>query len=99
MPAEHLEWASISHRIDQLPADRRSLFERLLKKEGIWSPLAQHIPRRAGNGPAPLSFAQERLWFLDQLVPRNPFYNVPSAMRLTMPLDVEILRRSLVEMK
>src|SRR5262249_24557797 len=46
----------------------------------------------------PTSFAQQRLWFLDQLVPRNAFYNVDSAIRMTMrPSDVPVLERSLDE--
>ncbi len=45
----------------------------------------------------PLSFAQEPMWFLDQLVPENPFYNMPSAYRLTGPLDVEVLGRAFSE--
>lgn len=43
----------------------------------------------------PMSFAQERLWFLDQLVTDNPFYNIPAGLRLKGRLDVEALRRSL----
>jgi len=43
----------------------------------------------------PLSFAQEPLWFLDQLVPENPFFNMPAAYRLTGPLDVGALERAL----
>src|SRR5918998_1120577 len=45
----------------------------------------------------PASYAQQRLWFLDQLVPGNAFYNVPATLRLTTPLDVEALRQSLGE--
>ncbi|MER6618272.1 amino acid adenylation domain-containing protein [Streptomyces xantholiticus] len=45
--------------------------------------------------PAPLSLAQQRLWFLDQLRPFRPDYNVPVARRLTGPLDTARLRRAL----
>jgi amino acid adenylation domain-containing protein len=45
--------------------------------------------------PAPLSYAQQRLWFLDQLDPGKPFSNVPRAFRIQGWLDVEALRRSL----
>ncbi|HEY7465653.1 MAG TPA: condensation domain-containing protein, partial [Dehalococcoidia bacterium] len=45
----------------------------------------------------PLSYAQQRLWFLDQLAPGNPFYNVPFALRLSFPLNVVALQRSLNE--
>ncbi|HEY9848381.1 MAG TPA: amino acid adenylation domain-containing protein, partial [Leptolyngbyaceae cyanobacterium] len=45
----------------------------------------------------PLSFAQQRLWFLYQLAPDNPFYNVPAAIRLTGKLDRTALERSFQE--
>ncbi len=47
------------------------------------------------SGDLPLSFAQQRLWFLDQLVPDNPFYNISSAYRLSGRLKVEALRQAL----
>jgi amino acid adenylation domain-containing protein len=45
----------------------------------------------------PASFAQERLWVLDQLAPNTPFYNVDTAIRLRMPLNVAAFEWSLNE--
>jgi len=45
----------------------------------------------------PVSFAQQRLWFLEQLVPGNPFYNVPTAVLLTGPLNVTALEQTFNE--
>ena len=47
---------------------------------------------------APLSFAQQRLWFLAQLEPRSPAYNISSAIQIEGPLDNAALERSLTEM-
>ncbi len=49
------------------------------------------------DGNLPLSFAQQRLWFLDQLVPNNPFYNVPAALRLTGALNFVALQQTFNE--
>ncbi|MEG4250352.1 amino acid adenylation domain-containing protein [Microcoleus sp. Pol10D4] len=49
------------------------------------------------DGNLPLSFAQQRLWFLDQLVPNNPFYNVPAALRLTGSLNFSALQQTFNE--
>jgi amino acid adenylation domain-containing protein/non-ribosomal peptide synthase protein (TIGR01720 family) len=55
------------------------------------------IERASRGGPLPLSFAQERLWFLDSLEPGSPFYNVPSAQRLKGSLDAGALERAIGE--
>ncbi|MFW6357635.1 MAG: amino acid adenylation domain-containing protein, partial [Chroococcales cyanobacterium] len=47
------------------------------------------------NGTIPLSFAQQRLWFLDQFTPDNPFYNMPFAVRLKGELQIEALHSAL----
>ncbi len=52
---------------------------------------------RAGSASVPLSHAQERLWFLDRLLPAPGLYNLFQAMRITGPLDVGALGRSLNE--
>jgi hypothetical protein len=45
----------------------------------------------------PASFAQARLWFIDQLVPGNTFYNVPTALRLTGSLNYTALEQTFNE--
>ena len=46
----------------------------------------------------PLSFAQQRIWFLDELEPDNPFYNVALGKRISGPVDADVLRRSLLQL-
>jgi len=53
------------------------------------------IERAARDGALPLSFAQQRLWVLDQVEPGNPAYNIASAVRLTGALNVAALEASL----
>jgi len=52
-----------------------------------------HVPlvTVARHGHLPLSFGQQRLWYLAQLSPESPVYNLPKALRLTGPLNVPAL--------
>ncbi len=45
----------------------------------------------------PLSFAQQRLWFFDQLIPNSPIYNIPTALQFHGHLDRVALEKSLNE--
>ena len=46
----------------------------------------------------PASFAQQRLWFLDQYLPGNAFYNMPFMVRVSSPIDIDALTRSFQEL-
>src|SRR5262249_5035469 len=62
---------------------------------GTWqAPPLEPGPRR---GNLPLSFSQQRLWFLDQLQPGTPAYNIPVAWRLSGAVDIPAIRWSLNE--
>ncbi|HGY55852.1 MAG TPA: amino acid adenylation domain-containing protein [Caldithrix abyssi] len=65
-----------------------------LKDDTLIAPPIEPLKR---DGEIPLSFAQQRLWFLDQLSPDSPFYNIPGAIRLKGKLDKEVLKQSLNE--
>ena len=78
MSAEHEKdeiapMSDLSERIANLSPAKRELLERKLREQRA-AGAAQAIPRRSDPGPAPLSLAQERLWFLDQLLPGNTAY-------------------------
>ena len=55
------------------------------------------LVRRPAGEPAPLSFGQERLWFLDRLEPGNTAFNMGSSLRLGGRLDARALERALNE--
>ncbi|MCP4662573.1 MAG: AMP-binding protein, partial [bacterium] len=78
-------------------AKKRELLHQRLRESGFDAPADEHIPRRDDRGSAPLSFAQQRLWFLEQLQPDTAGYHLPLAVRITGELDPQVLERSLRE--
>src|SRR5581483_9231754 len=62
--------------------------------QGLKAPPLVRVER---GGELPLSYAQERLWFLDQLEPGNRAYNIAGAVRIEGPLDVAALERVVAE--
>ena len=85
--------ADLAERITSLSPEQRALFE-LLRKEKR-QPATNGIPRRTNAGPCPLSFGQQRIWFMEEWQPGTAAYNVVLPLRLRGPLDVPRLRRSL----
>ncbi|HEX2077834.1 MAG TPA: condensation domain-containing protein, partial [Longimicrobium sp.] len=79
------------------PAQRRLLELRRAQQSGAAPAAAPAAIPARGEGPAPLSFSQRRLWFLDRMEPGNVFYNLPNAVRLRGALDVPALERALGE--
>ncbi len=73
------------------PAAKRARLAELLK---------QKLQPKTGTPAkhAPVSFAQQRLWFLDRLQPGSSFYSMPTAVRLQMPIQVDTLERTLREL-
>jgi amino acid adenylation domain-containing protein len=88
--------SDLSQQIANLPPEMLDLLlRRLDQRTRLPADLPHPLPRRATSQAFPLSFAQERLWFLNQLEPANPAYNIPVAVRLTGPLQLEQFERSL----
>lgn len=84
----------IAKRFITLPLDKRKLYLEKMSEEGV-SVANLPIPRVVDAfSRIPLSYAQERQWFLWQLEPDSAAYNIPTALRLRGELDVPALRRS-----
>ncbi len=82
------------------PKQRDLLLRRLGREAGAGvPPEPAGIPRRPRplDEDLPLSFAQERMWFLHQLEPESPAYNIASALHLRGPLDLAVFARGLAE--
>lgn len=81
--------------INSLSPAKRELLARRLNKTAA---RLEGIPRRPETGShPPVSFAQERLWFVQQIDPDTAAYNIPAALQLSGRLDVAALERSIQE--
>ena len=90
--------SSVSARIPKLSAAKLELLTRRLREKSGRAAYAPPIRRRDPSiTRPPLSFAQQRLWFVQQLEPSNVAYNMPLGVRLSGSLNVAILERALGE--
>src|ERR1700743_964425 len=81
------------------PEQAARLRDRLKLKAGSASPAQRPAARQqqTASEPAALSFGQERLWFIDQLQPGSPAYNVPTMIPLSGSVSAALLRRCVEE--
>jgi amino acid adenylation domain-containing protein len=74
-----------------LSDERRRLLARRLQEKGLGATSLTGLPRRDQSRPARLSFAQQRLWVLDQLEPGDPFYNIGAVVEVRGALAPAVL--------
>ncbi len=84
--------------LSRLSPEKRALLALKLRDKAKRAGEKQTIPRRETSDPVALSFAQQRLWFLDQLNPGSASYNMPVAVRLRGRLDVAAMEQTLSEL-
>ncbi|TAE58569.1 MAG: non-ribosomal peptide synthetase, partial [Nostocales cyanobacterium] len=80
-------------RLENLSPEKRELVLQKLKKQQK-TPILQPLSK---DNPLPLSFAQQRLWFINQLEGENCVYNVPFFWQINGILNINALEKSLLE--
>lgn len=83
--------------IANLSVEKRELLVQRLRHKKENASRTKIASQSRDSNIFPLSFAQQRLWFLEQLEPGNPFYNQPAAVRLTGALNLAVLEQSFNE--
>jgi amino acid adenylation domain-containing protein/thioester reductase-like protein len=96
--------SELRKQLEKLSVEKRELVLNKLRKQKLIldtennnklsTPTIERISRKH---PLPLSFAQQRLWFLDQLEAKSSTYNIPLAVKIVGLLDVEVLEQAIAE--
>lgn len=93
-PAAKVDDSALMRRFLALPGDKRTVFQSRAREQGI-DLASLPIPGGLRDGSdAPLSYAQQRLWVVEQLSPGTGAYNIPAAVRLHGALDVDALTQA-----
>src|SRR5436190_9210671 len=89
--------AALLQRQSELSPAKQALLERRRRREPAHKVQSSTIPRRSQHSPTPLSFAQQRFWFLQQLEPNSSVYNELIAFKLVGSLNIAVLRQAAQE--
>ncbi len=80
---------NLEKKISRLSPEKREVLLKKLKEKGLITQQEYEIIKpREDQTEYPMSFAQERLWFLNQLNPDSPFYNIPAAIKIKGELNI-----------
>jgi amino acid adenylation domain-containing protein len=75
--------------------EKKKLFEAMLKEKGIEITDYVILPQKREGNPIPASFAQRRLWFLEQFEPGSPLYIIPIAVKVKGKLNESLLEKTI----
>jgi len=85
---------TLAQRLAEFTPTQREKLHRLLREKAATS---RRLRKRAPGQRVPLTYGQQRLWFLDQFSPGNPAYNETYSLRLPWALNVEAFRAAFNE--
>jgi amino acid adenylation domain-containing protein len=89
---------NLNQKIAALTPAQRQLLAQRLQAQGVQVQNFVGIPARSPDVECPLSFAQQRLWFIQQLNPDSITYNVPCALRIQGPLVISALQQAIEQL-
>lgn len=86
---------NIQYRLKNLSPEKRALIEKQLREKALQKAEFKKIPVRKDTSSFPMSFNQERLWFLSNLNPHSTFYNIPAILKLSGRLNYSLLESTI----
>ncbi|MEM1391731.1 MAG: amino acid adenylation domain-containing protein [Cyanobacteria bacterium P01_H01_bin.150] len=97
MQITQIQQQEIAQKLTKLSDKKRLAFIDLLRKEGIDSLKLPIVPAIRQSNNLPLSWAQERMWFFEQLEGSSATYNIPAAFSVSGNLNINTLEQTLSE--
>lgn len=85
----------IAQRLEKLPDSKKTAFRLALQEKGIDPWKLPIVPVTSNDGTYPLSFAQQRLWFVEQMEAGNTLYNLVFGLRFKGELNIHAVEQSI----